>query len=320
MKTQSQNQNLREKQTYLIHAVICSPSPNAKRHCNCDVYIVMSDLCKPDIFICEARRWIRGGWNSPMPNLGITWELERSDLAEYWAKKIRNEKQADVMNLNEVRQEMRDFVNECFSNKNVLFSNDCLYRFTWAQQANPWDGYFCGWGRCHSDEYTCELLEPGNCFDSSLDDFSFRMFRERTRRETGKFYDMEWWVRKFRPQIAAWHVMPIRYVQHWKPRNTLQEDHHRMWPSPDVFGYPSPKLGVSDYTNFFVTIEQIRKPLSKKQIELQPVVKAIERAVAKGKLSTRMARAWFKKHQILNRLNDGLKARKTQQPIEEIAA
>jgi hypothetical protein len=49
-------------------------------------------------------------------------------------------------------------------------------------------------------------------------------------------------------------------------------------------------------------------------------IKTIERAVAKGKLSTRGARAWFKKQHILNRLNDGIKARKTQQPIEEIAA
>jgi hypothetical protein len=50
------------------------------------------------------------------------------------------------------------------------------------------------------------------------------------------------------------------------------------------------------------------------------ILKSVKRAVAKCKLSTLAARKWFQKHHILNRLNDGIKAEKRQQPTQQIAA
>lgn len=49
-------------------------------------------------------------------------------------------------------------------------------------------------------------------------------------------------------------------------------------------------------------------------------LKAVERAVAKGRISTRAARQWLQKHHLLNRLNDGIRAEKRQQPKQQIAA
>jgi hypothetical protein len=319
MKTRSQNPDLRDDKQYLIHAIICAPSPRAVRHCNCDVFFVMSDIQHPEVFGCILRRWILGGWNEPAHTLGITFLLERHDFFEYWCRKFEDKKQAELMDINKVRQQMRDFASACFGEGCVVFAQDCLYRFTGVKTVDPWCADLGVWGRKDSADFSCPLFEFGNHFDSSHADHMYGMTRQEWKRHKGKLYQIQLW-HKLRAQIASWHVLPIRYVQHDKRTTGLLGPAHRMTPCVDVIGPTRFVKQPEQWVNYIRKLVEIRRPLVRKNEANSTLINAVHRAMRRGNLSTKAARAWFKKHQILNRLNDGIKARKTQQPIEEIAA
>jgi hypothetical protein len=223
-----------------------------------------------------------GFYGGAYPGLGIQFELHHgSSSRKYWKAKANQEKQADLMNINEVRQEMRNFAIDRYG-ESTTFTKDCLYRFTYAQPYDPWLNYFDGWGADH--DFTCELFD--NCYDSSYAEYYADMARITISSKEGKVYAIEEWTNKFRPQIAGWHVLPVRYYQHYKSKPRVASQLARMTPVQHSFNH-------AEFEAFFKDLQEIRTPISKAKSYPLTALKALSRAVRRGRISD-ASRMFFK--------------------------
>lgn len=273
-------------------AVIADPQGQVlKKHLNCHVVIFYKDS-QGEV------HWDRLGYTTGVYQTGFRVDdfTNWSQLLEqYWAGKASLVKGCEWINQRDAHRELiRLAVQNWFLLE--LETSKCLVRFTAVFPIDPYHGIFHG-RRIGAD---------------GLSDWMFN--HKRYDLHYGRLTHEEW-LTTVRPMVAALPVLPVCY-QILNPKGLCIAERMKVVRS-SLWRSLGDRLATTQWMRIlsFLGVMPTDQTTSQKAI-----VKSVTRAAAKGKLSTRTARAWFKKHQILNRLNDGLKARKTQQPIEEIAA
>lgn len=273
-------------------AVIADPQHTVlKQHLNCSLVIFYKDS-QGEV------HWDRLGYKTGVYQAGFrvddftNWSQW---LEQYWAGKAALVKGCEWINQ---RDTHRELIFEAVQNWSELEleTSKCLVRFTAVYHVDPYHGIFHG----------------GRISEDGLIDWMF--YHKRYGLHYGRL-EHEEWLTTVRPMVAALPVLPVCY-RILNPKGLCIAERMKVVRS-SLWRFLGDRIATPEWMRILSSLGVMPTDQSN---SLKAIVKSVTRAVAKCNLSTKAARKWFQKHHILNRLTDGIKAEKRQQPKPKLAA
>lgn len=213
------------------------------------------------------------------------WLCNHIKLAQ---SKMNCEKQADLLNINEVRRSLKERAKRCFYGSQVTFDDNVLIRFAYRALINPWDVVENKWNSFEHQEFD---------------------FREETdgRWEFNGFKyggEAEQWLTK----IVKLPVLPFAYTTKASPDGKKTNAKMRWQNLADTiatcgFWERQKSMNLIKWAEN-KHLESKGKSTWTEKATVKAIAKAIKKAANAGRISTANARKWFQKFNAVSLLGD----------------